>query len=63
MALLKALKDKESESFYYLQGAIDVGWVTVWRAELEPILSKLHQEPQFALMMGGVRARLATMRS
>jgi len=63
MALLKALQDKESESFYYLQGSIDVGWVTVWQAELEPILSKLQLNSQFSLMMGGVRARLATMRS
>lgn len=63
MALLKALQDKTNESFYYLQGAIDVGWVTVWRAELEPILSQLQLDSQFSLMMGGVRARLATMRS
>ncbi|WP_157575756.1 MULTISPECIES: hypothetical protein [unclassified Pseudoalteromonas] len=37
--------------------------MTVWRAELEPILSQLQLDSQFSLMMGGVRARLATMRS
>lgn len=63
MALLKALQGKKSESFYYLQGAIDVGWVTVWQAELEPILSQLQLDSQFSLMMGGVKARLATMRT
>jgi len=63
MALLKALQGKNSEAFFYLQGAIDVGWVTVWRAEIEPIFTPLREDPHFSLMMGGVKARLATMRS
>lgn len=63
MTLLKTLQGKESEAFYYLQGAIDVGWILLWQAQLDPILYSLRSNTQFTLMMGGVEARLATMRS
>lgn len=62
MAQIKALKNDKEEAFYYLQGAIDVGWVRVWEAEFEPTFALLSSEVQFAQMMGGVKARLATMR-
>ncbi|SFD11407.1 tetratricopeptide repeat protein [Pseudoalteromonas denitrificans] len=63
MTLLKSLQGKKGEAFYYLQGAIDVGWVSVWRAQAEPILTLLQKDTQFSQMMGGVKARLATMRA
>jgi hypothetical protein len=61
MAQIKALKNNKEEAFYYLQGAIDVGWVRVWEAQFDPVFTLLRRETQFALMMGGVKARLATM--
>ncbi|TWX71945.1 tetratricopeptide repeat protein [Colwellia demingiae] len=63
MALINALQNKDSETYQYLQGAIDAGWIRVWQADLEPILAKINKEEQFGQMMGGIRARLATMRS
>jgi TolB-like protein/Flp pilus assembly protein TadD len=61
MAQIKALKNNKEEAFYYLQGAIDVGWVRVWEAKFDPTFALLRNETQFAQMMGGVNARLATM--
>jgi TolB-like protein/Flp pilus assembly protein TadD len=63
MALINALQNKTSATYQYFQGAIDAGWVKVWQADLEPILAKINKEQQFGQMMGGIRARLATMRS
>jgi len=57
------LQNKTSATYQYFQGAIDAGWVKVWQADLEPILAKINKEQQFGQMMGGIRARLATMRS
>jgi TolB-like protein/Flp pilus assembly protein TadD len=62
MAQIMALKNNKEEAFYYLQGAIDLGWVRVWGAEYDPVFALLRQDTQFAQMMGGVKARLATMR-
>jgi TolB-like protein/Tfp pilus assembly protein PilF len=62
MALVRTLQNKTNEAFYYLQGAIDVGWVRAWEAEVEPILKPINEDIQFTLMLGGVKARLATMR-
>ena len=63
MALVNALLDNENESFNYLQGAIESGWVQVCQGELEPIFKKMAIEPRFGLMMGGIRAKLANMRN
>jgi TolB-like protein/Flp pilus assembly protein TadD len=63
MAQIMALKNNKEEAFYYLQGAIDLGWVRVWGAEFDPVFALLRQETQFAQMMGGVKARLVTMRN
>tara|TARA_R110000737_G_scaffold1598_19_gene4847 strand:- start:4033 stop:6270 length:2238 start_codon:yes stop_codon:yes gene_type:complete len=63
MALIHALQNKKSETYQYLQGAIDAGWIKVWQADLEPILAQMKSEQQFGQMMGGIRARLATMRA
>lgn len=63
MAQINALKQNKDEAFYYIQGAIDVGWVRVWEVEHAPIFDSLSQDIQFAQMMGGIKARLATMRS
>jgi TolB-like protein/Flp pilus assembly protein TadD len=63
MAQINALKQNKEEAFYYLQGAIDVGWVRVWEVEHTPIFNSLNQDIQFTQMMGGIKARLATMRS
>jgi len=62
MAMLRTIEGKTNEAFYYLQGAIDVGWVRAWEAEVEPILNPIRSDVQFTLMMGGVKARLANMR-
>ena len=62
MSLVKTLQGNTNEAFYYLQGAIDVGWVSAWEAEVEPIMASVHEDIQFTLMMGGVKARLANMR-
>ncbi|MFT5758280.1 MAG: TolB-like protein/Flp pilus assembly protein TadD [Alteromonadaceae bacterium] len=63
MAMIKSIEEKNDEAFYYLQGAIDAGWVRVWEAEIEPIYAHLSSQIQFTQMMGGVKARLATMRN
>jgi len=63
LALIHALKENNLDTYQYLQGAIDAGWIKVWQADLEPILSNINKEQQFTQMMGGVRARLATMRA
>lgn len=63
MAQINALKQNKEEAFYYIQGAIDVGWVRVWEVEHAPIFSWLSQDIQFSQMMGGIKARLATMRT
>ncbi len=63
MAMLKSLQLKKDEAFYYMQGAIDTGWVQSWKAQLDPVFSSVSSDPQFAQMMGGVEARLATMRT
>ena len=63
MALINALQNNKSATFQYLQGAIDAGWIKVWQADLEPILANMKSEQQFGQMMGGIRARLATMRA
>jgi hypothetical protein len=63
MALLYALRDNETESFNYLQGAIDAGGVQVWQAKLEPIFAEMATQARFGQMMGGINARLAYMRN
>jgi tetratricopeptide (TPR) repeat protein len=63
MAMIRSMQNKPTEAFYYLQGAIDVGWVQSWKAEIEPIFAPINEDIQFTLMMGGVKARLATMRA
>lgn len=63
MALISALNNNKSISYQYLQGAIDAGWVKAWQADFEPILAQMNKEKQFSQMMGGIRARLATMRT
>ena len=63
MALVHSLRGDEAESFNYLQGAIDAGWVQVWQANLEPIFAKMATQARFGQMMGGISARLAYMRN
>lgn len=62
MASIKALQNDKEEVFFYLQTAIDAGWVNVWLAESEPALASLSNEQQFVQMMGGVKARLENMK-
>lgn len=63
MAQINALQQNKEEAFYYIQGAIDVGWVRVWEVEHAPIFDWISQDMQFTQMMGGIKARLATMRN
>lgn len=63
MAQINILRGNAEEAFYYMQAAIDLGWVRVWEAENDPVFSILSQETQFAQMMGGLKAKLANMRS
>jgi len=63
MALVSTLKGQKSETYQYMQGAIDAGWIKAWQADFEPILAQIKTEQQFGQMMGGVKARLATMRA
>jgi len=63
MALVNVLQDNSSEAYQYLQAAIDAGWIKAWQADIEPILGEMNKEQQFGQMLGGIRARLATMRS
>ncbi|MFT4926317.1 MAG: hypothetical protein ACI8WB_002415, partial [Phenylobacterium sp.] len=63
MAQVKSLQDKKSDALYFMQGAINVGWVRAWQAELEPVFDNIAKEDRFAQMMGGVKARLTTMRT
>jgi len=61
--LINALNNNKSDTYQFLQGAIDAGWIRAWQADLEPILSEIKKEQQFTQMMGGIRARLANMRA
>ena len=61
MAQINALQQNKEEAFYYIQGAIDVGWVRVWEVEHTPIFDWISKDMQFTQMMGGIKARLATM--
>jgi hypothetical protein len=63
MTLIKVLQNKESEAFNYFQGAIDSGWVQVWKAGIEPIFEQIKHQEQFMRMIGGVEARLLNMRT
>jgi TolB-like protein/Flp pilus assembly protein TadD len=63
LALINALNGNKSDTYQYLQGAIDAGWIKAWQADLEPILSVINKEQQYTQMMGGIRARLANMRA
>ena len=63
MALISALQNEKTEMYQYIQAAIDAGWIKVWQVEFEPTLAKIKNEQQFNQMMGGVKARLATMRA
>jgi len=62
MALIKALQHKDDDVFYYLQAAIDAGWIRIWQAEVDPVLAYLSKNAQFQQMLGGVKARLSMMR-
>jgi TolB-like protein/Flp pilus assembly protein TadD len=63
MALAHVLQNKSSDAYQYFQAAIDAGWIKAWQADIEPILGEMNKEQQFGQMIGGIRARLATMRS
>lgn len=63
MAQIKMLQQNKDEALYYLQGAIDAGWLQMWRTTLEPSFELLNDDTRFAQMMGGIDARLATMRT
>ncbi|WP_019027523.1 tetratricopeptide repeat protein [Colwellia piezophila] len=63
MALISALQNNKSGTYQYLQAAIDAGWIRAWQGDLEPILAQMKTEQQFSQMMGGIKARLATMRA
>lgn len=63
MALISALQNDKTETYQYIQGAIDAGWIKAWQADLEPILTVINEEKQFSQMMGGIRPRLANMRA
>ena len=63
LALISAIQNNKSDFYQYLQVAIDAGWIKVWQANVEPILTQMQSEQQFGQMMGGIKARLATMRA
>jgi TolB-like protein/Tfp pilus assembly protein PilF len=63
MALIRSLQNNPPEVYYFMQGAIDLGWLQTWKAEYEPIFAEMVSDVQFAQMMGGIKARLATLRS
>ena len=62
-SLVKSLQGNTNEALYYLQGAIDAGWVKTWQAKFEPALASLQNNLAYQQMLGGVSARLATMRT
>jgi TolB-like protein/tetratricopeptide (TPR) repeat protein len=62
MAMIKVLQKNNVEGFNYLQGAIDAGWVQVWRASYEPIFDTIRESDRYSKMMGGVEAKLDNMR-
>lgn len=62
MAQINILRGNTEEAFYYMQAAIDLGWVRVWEAENDPVFADLSKETQFAQMIGGLKAKLANMR-
>jgi TolB-like protein/Flp pilus assembly protein TadD len=62
IAAIKTLEHKNDEAYYYLQAAIDAGWVSVWQAEIDPVFSTISDELQFTQMIGGVKAKLENMK-
>jgi TolB-like protein/Tfp pilus assembly protein PilF len=63
MTLAKLLQNQEDEALNYFQGAIDAGWVQVWKVDLEPVLGVLVNKQRFGQMLGGVIARLENMKA
>ena len=63
LSLINALRGDTEQAYNYLQGAIDVGWVQSWKIAAEPIFDGFSSEERFQLMLGGVNAKLATMRT
>ena len=63
MAMVKTLQEEESDALLYMQSAIDAGWSSSWQVDIEPIFKKVSDNEQFSLMMGGVKAKVATMRT
>ncbi|NNC99111.1 MAG: tetratricopeptide repeat protein [Gammaproteobacteria bacterium] len=63
MAMIKTLQNQPDEALQFLQGAIDAGWVEIWRTGIEPILDPLLEREQFVQMIGGVNAKLTNMRT
>ena len=62
MAAIRALQGNEAETLNYFQGAIDAGWVQTWKAKNEPIFAQLTSHQRFQQMIGGVNARLTSMK-
>lgn len=62
LAMVSAVKQNTTETFHYLQGAIDVGWVQTWQVENDPIFAGLRNDIQYTLMIGGVERKVTQMR-
>lgn len=56
-----ALQGKEQKALEALRQAIDEGWRTLWRYDLErdPNLESLHGEPEFQAMLEEIKADMA----
>jgi TolB-like protein/Tfp pilus assembly protein PilF len=63
MASISALRNNKEEVYYYLQAAIDAGWIRTWQADNEPVFAFLSKEQQYTQMIGGVNAKLENMKS
>ncbi len=62
MAALHAIQGDKAEAYYWLQEAIDAGWLDHRLALRDPLFEDLHGEVRFQEMLAQVKAKVDSMR-
>ena len=62
MARINAIQGDKTESYKWLQKAIDTGWRDYRRGEIDPLLENLRNDDRFRQMMAGVKEQVNEMR-
>ncbi|MCI0493759.1 protein kinase [candidate division KSB1 bacterium] len=62
LARIHAALNRKSESYEWLQKAIDTGWIEYRWGMIDPLLENLHNDERFQQMMAKVKAKVDQMR-